>query len=354
MTRISLRKFLLFFLVATVIGYAADRILDHLAEKDAQQFLTYLINEDYENSNKMIVDEFSSRAKWKIWRELKKKVSTQSMAKRLEYENPDPGFQYLSGNSKLEKSNQKFYPYNQAIKRLYDESLEEYFRPIKRVDMDPLSSSIPRPNGSSIDLLRNLGWPTIQLPESHSLADKEEFGRKISSHGWLQKANNDLVEQFAAKYRLGVYESREKVIGFVPHRLQVPMRQKSGAIPSPLFLSHLAYGGANSSTGIFELKGLSLISGRDGGPFVFQSNKLPNFKDLSSEKSRPLNKFEQEAWSKMKEGKEIVVRADGTQWVVAGPIRAKHWCRKCHATEAGQLMGAFSYRLSSTISRTSK
>jgi len=369
MFKISLRNFLLFFLLVVAFFFGVDRVLDYIAQNQADEFVGNLRRGDHYKNNRMIADGLGQRVKTKVWKYLHKKFPKESLAQRLAFENPPKNFAYLKGNTKQEQYDFKYNPYTESLKRLHDESEDEYFRPFPKQEVDPLSSSLVRPDGDVEDLFswRDTFYTAFKNQDRKNYP--ADFGEKVSaliskddpvkkqkrkkgagasllspSDFDIKQIHYELVELFAAKYHLGVYVSREEVTGFIPHRLRLPIFSRQEKIPGRVFLSWLARG-RNSKKTKYEVRSVHLVYGRPDGEFVYKSKYLPNLKELSSSRTRLMDAFEQAGWAELSAGKDLVARRQGKTVIAIGAIRAKQWCRKCHATKDGQLMGAFSYEL---------
>lgn len=78
-------------------------------------------------------------------------------------------------------------------------------------------------------------------------------------------------------------------------------------------------------------------------PMAYVSSRLPKMDELRDAPVRPLDAFEQEGLSKLRQGDELVVRAALNRIRMLGPIPALRQCLECHQARRGELLGAFSY-----------
>jgi len=69
--------------------------------------------------------------------------------------------------------------------------------------------------------------------------------------------------------------------------------------------------------------------------------------------TRPLTEFEQRALEKLRAGEQFLFNDDTKLPQCIGAIRAQTMCLECHDAKVGELLGAFSYGLSSLRSRDS-
>jgi hypothetical protein len=126
--------------------------------------------------------------------------------------------------------------------------------------------------------------------------------------------------------------SGSHVIGFRPHAFRETPRLKS----------------AENRWVVAELELVSLL--KDHSPAVYQSDYLPNLKQIIEEDFpiRPLDAFEQSALARLKSGEELVVDTLPGQIRALGALRAVHQCLECHTVPERTLLGAFTYRLHPT------
>jgi hypothetical protein len=61
--------------------------------------------------------------------------------------------------------------------------------------------------------------------------------------------------------------------------------------------------------------------------------------------TRKLDDFETRALAQLRDGNDVALHSSATEMRVLGAIRARQECLECHKTEAGSLLGAFSYTL---------
>ncbi|HEX5270271.1 MAG TPA: hypothetical protein VFW33_07290 [Gemmataceae bacterium] len=123
----------------------------------------------------------------------------------------------------------------------------------------------------------------------------------------------------------GYVRDREHVAGFRPHQfLLFPVA------PRPWRVGRL------------EL--VSLLKFDD--PAVYVSDNLPALNELrDAAATRPLDPFESEALAGLRRGEDLMVQERPDRMRMLGSVRAVRQCLRCHHGERGDLLGAFSYRL---------
>ena len=77
---------------------------------------------------------------------------------------------------------------------------------------------------------------------------------------------------------------------------------------------------------------------------VYLSSKLPKMDELQETKTRPLDAFETTALEALREGADLHT-GDGPDVRFLGAIRSTKQCAECHGSKRGDLLGAFTYRL---------
>ncbi len=121
----------------------------------------------------------------------------------------------------------------------------------------------------------------------------------------------------------GVIETRQKVLGFRPHRFS--------NVPTAAPLT------------IRAIELVSLLM--NGEPVVYMSDNLPSMKEARTAPKRPLNAFESAGLEKLYAGDELFLRETTEGLRMLGAVRSVEQCVKCHGGERGDLLGAFSYSL---------
>jgi hypothetical protein len=80
-------------------------------------------------------------------------------------------------------------------------------------------------------------------------------------------------------------------------------------------------------------------------PVVYVSDFLPRMDELRAAPTRPVDEFEAAGLRALERGEELFVRDQGRERRMLGAIRAVRQCVSCHECERGDLLGAFTYRL---------
>jgi hypothetical protein len=80
-------------------------------------------------------------------------------------------------------------------------------------------------------------------------------------------------------------------------------------------------------------------------PTAYVSENLPRMDELRAAPTRQLDDFEAAGLSALERGEELYVRDRGEERRMLGAVRAARQCLACHGGERGDLLGAFSYRL---------
>ena len=96
-----------------------------------------------------------------------------------------------------------------------------------------------------------------------------------------------------------------------------------------------------------RVDGLQLISLLEhDDPVAYVTEGITNKKLIQTANTRPLSEFEKSSLERLQAGEEMAFDAHASQPVVVGAVRARKQCLSCHDAKVGDLLGAFSYRLS--------
>ena len=138
------------------------------------------------------------------------------------------------------------------------------------------------------------------------------------------------TDDFLHPSGFGYIESEKLVAGFIPHAF------------------HRSPHNDNERITLDRLELVSLLKFDE--PRVYVSEVLPRMDRLSSENvpTRSLDEFEYEALARLWFEKDVVVEQNGDQIRMLGALRADNLCMDCHNVDRGALLGAFTYRLSSS------
>ena len=132
------------------------------------------------------------------------------------------------------------------------------------------------------------------------------------------------VVDFVNADNFGYIKDRRHVAGFQEHQISQPPTPSE-----PWTLQTL------------DLVGIALHE----KPVVYVSEYLPRMDELRAAPTRSLDDFEAAGVAVLEQGEELFVRDRGDERRMLGAIRGAHQCLACHGCERGDLLGAFSYRL---------
>jgi hypothetical protein len=127
----------------------------------------------------------------------------------------------------------------------------------------------------------------------------------------------------------GIISPRTEVAGFVEHA----------------FHRHPLNDATRPKWSIDRLELVSLLKFDE--PRVYVLDHLPRMDQLSSDTAptRELNEFEASALEKLRLQEDLVVHSEAESYQMLGSLRAAKQCLDCHNVQRGELLGAFSYRL---------
>ena len=80
-------------------------------------------------------------------------------------------------------------------------------------------------------------------------------------------------------------------------------------------------------------------------PAVYLTESLPRMDELRDAPTRPLDAFEQEALAALRRGEDLMAQETSDRMRMLGSLRAAKQCVGCHNAEHGELLGAFTYKL---------
>jgi hypothetical protein len=132
------------------------------------------------------------------------------------------------------------------------------------------------------------------------------------------------VVDFANADNFGFMKDRRHVAGFQEHQIsQTPTPSEPWTLQT------------------VDLIGVALHE----EPVAYVSEYLPRMDELRAAPTRSLDDFESAGLTALERGEELFVRDRGGERRMLGAIRAARQCLACHGGERGDLLGAFSYRL---------
>lgn len=158
------------------------------------------------------------------------------------------------------------------------------------------------------------------LPEElarQQLAESKTWGALLSLH-------RGSVVDFVNLAGFGYIKDRQNVAGFQEHRVsQTPTPERPWTLQT------------------LDLVGLLLHE----KPIAYVSKDLPRMKELRAAPTRDLDDFEAAGLLALQRGDDLFVRERGSERRMLGAIRAARQCLSCHDAAHGDLLGAFSYRM---------
>ncbi len=139
----------------------------------------------------------------------------------------------------------------------------------------------------------------------------------------LDRMNQNGVVDFVHSAGCGYVKDRRHVAGFQAHQFsKVP-----------------------EADGKLRVASVELIGWLRGSPAVYVSDNLPAMKELRNAPTRPLDEFEAEGLTKLRQGEDLFIKSENGGVRLLGSIRATKQCVDCHGGQRGDLLGAFSYQL---------
>lgn len=199
-----------------------------------------------------------------------------------------------------------------------------------------------RPNAERIrDSATLVAQPGTSTPEPwlSAQSDLEQAALDDAERQTLIAGLNDAHDRasfdFVDPNGIGVFENRERVLGFLSHRLS--------RVPEPIVeRAHHP----NDSGGGWKIQSVELVSLlKFPTPQVYVSEYLPRMEELRDAPTRELDEFEQSALAKLRSGDEMADHSTLNHVRMLGALRALKQCSECHFAKPGTLLGAFSYRL---------
>lgn len=127
--------------------------------------------------------------------------------------------------------------------------------------------------------------------------------------------------------------------------IRTPRTQVAGFIEHAFHRHPLEGAKARPQWSVDRIELVSLL--KHDAPRVYVLDHLPRMDQLNGETAptRPLNAFEASALVKLRTDEDLVVAQNGAEVQMLGSLRAANQCLDCHNVQRGELLGAFSYRL---------
>jgi hypothetical protein len=289
--------------------------------------------------------------------ELRRRYPYESLAGRLEYEvgredagsKPAPLPAETDKRLKSEEENLAFqgqwHPRAKSLAQLHSDEVEGF---ISREGFGVSRMLGPSPAPRYLELVEAPPIPFASLKDFSPAEDANillPLPRDGVAGGDPERPTRGLLDvfhvvslgNFLHPASFGHVKDRDHVAGFVPHRFssmpEVPRQPVPGQKAVPEKAKWL----------VRRLELVSLL--KHEKPAVYVSEHLPRMDELKKAKTRPLTHFEDEALKALKEGEDLVARANATHIHLVGSLRAAKQCLDCHHASRGDLLGAFSYDL---------
>jgi hypothetical protein len=142
--------------------------------------------------------------------------------------------------------------------------------------------------------------------------------------GEMRSLHQESMVDFVNLAGFGYIKDRQHVAGFQEHQIsQVPVPRDRWTLQT------------------LDLVGLAVHE----KPLVYVSDHLPRMDELRTAPTRTLDEFEAAGLPTLERGEDLYVRDRGSERRMLGAIRSTRQCLACHGGERGDLLGAFSYRL---------
>lgn len=213
--------------------------------------------------------------------------------------------------------------------------------------LDAPDFGVTRMSFDPLVLLKNDDESPVQLNAYEGYASDEKF-KSNSTYSpnpqSLESHHDELQSWFISTSRNGVVEDVDHVAGFLPHGItdhgsKNPLT--SGNLwndPSEVF--------SGSSQTPFTLQCLQLVGLLyHDTPVVYDLDTAPTLVDAKTAPIRPLDEFENRALEALKQGNPLYYEVRGERLRMMGALINAESCTQCHTGPTNQLLGAFSYIL---------
>lgn len=195
--------------------------------------------------------------------------------------------------------------------------------PERYLDLDP-DEPIPQP-----DTCQQPAFDTITLAKGDNPNSQTEFPNSAPESNVLTELHQKGFADFVNPQGFGDAKDVQLVAGFQSHRFR-----KLPELPE------------QTRWRISRLELMSLL--KFDNPRIYVSENLPRMDELRDTPTRSLNDFEFAALRQLQTDDDLVIDYQDDSILMLGSIRAFKVCLDCHQVQQGQLLGAFSYRLSRT------
>jgi Protein of unknown function (DUF3365) len=171
----------------------------------------------------------------------------------------------------------------------------------------------------------NKADPIEQAFLAAPLPDQSPADVQLTTGVNFLSVHRDNALDFLNPIDFGLVHDRDHVVGFLPHQFHYRPQAPEHWI-------------------LLRLDLVSLLKSSE--PVAYLSRNFPRMEEMSNAPTRPLDTFEQQALAKLRRGEDLVASEQGDRMRLLGSLRAAQQCLECHNARRGELLGAFSYRLS--------
>jgi hypothetical protein len=268
--------------------------------------------------------------------QLQEQFPVQTFESRLAYEDKrqrmdSTPVMSAAVKARLSEDEQIFQPRGwrlEHLRMIHDRSYEQFVRAAGFGIM-----RMGRPSEESIRMppLRNIDFADASPEGEANTWNRWGGGSRILSDSPVEIAHDASRFDFLDADGYGiVLEPRIKVAGSVPHAFHHHPLERSKEPPK---------------WSIDRIELVSLLKFDE--PRVYVLDHLPRMDQLSGDTAptRELNEFEASALEKLRSQEDLVVQSEGENYRMLGSLRAAKQCLDCHNVQRGELLGAFSYRL---------
>jgi hypothetical protein len=175
---------------------------------------------------------------------------------------------------------------------------------------------------------------SVEMPASGFAVKPWEFDRKVSKplSDITWSLHRDSIANFLSPTRFGYAKDRRHVAGFQSHQFGLPLGVTITKAPAKQYR-------------LQKLELVSLLTHDE--PAVYVTENLPRMDKVRDVPVRSLDEFERSGLQRLWQGDDLKVSEEGNRVRLLGSIRAGKQCLVCHDAQRGDLLGAFSYRLTS-------
>ena len=268
--------------------------------------------------------------------ELRELFPIESLENRLAYEGKQPSTEAVIGmtpamNTKLTEDEQIFQQRDWRsvhLRQIHDREYEQFVR-ASGFGISRLGP--PRRGTIELTPLRDIDFANAALNDEQDGWISWHAGNILNAESPIDKVHDASRIDFLDPEGYGnVLAPRTKVVRFVPHAFHHHPLARSKERPK---------------WSIDRIELVSLL--KFDGPRVYVLDHLPRMDQLSSDTAptRELNEFEALALEQLRSQEDLIVQSEGDEYQMLGSLRAAKQCLDCHNVQRGELLGAFSYRL---------